>query len=253
MGDSARPRTVSTIRPSKILTAVRPSTSLKEWDDRQSQVVLQGKPTGSYHPRSCNEAPCSNHEAFDWVAIGLQDGVDLDERGAYIRRAPDEQPLSRLKQVEQGFLPCPVVFYLMFETFPIWVLALDSIMLSNVCFMGVASQAALLESIRQQGALVQVAIANVGENKVTYSISPHVPTEAVLLVSGSLQCVKNWNRTGSNPTLIMCDEHVRNKHTKYGGTLRWTRLRHDTFGGVTHYQAVLGTNIPGFEPVKTTL
>jgi hypothetical protein len=153
MGDSARPRTVSTIRPSKILTAVRPSTSLKEWDDHQSQLVLQGKPTGSYRPRSCNEAPCSDHEAFDWVAIGLQDGVNLDERGAYIRPAPDELPLASLKQVEQRVLgtPCPVDFYLRFETFPIWVLALDSIMLSNVCFMGVANQAELLESIRQQG------------------------------------------------------------------------------------------------------
>jgi hypothetical protein len=27
----------------------------------------------------------------------------------------------------------------------------------------------------------------------------------------------------------------------HGSTLRWTRLRHDTFGGVTHYQALLGT------------
>jgi hypothetical protein len=31
------------------------------------------------------------------------------------------------------------------------------------------------------------------------------------------------------------------------------RLRHDTFGGVTQFQAMLGTNIPIFEPVPATL
>jgi hypothetical protein len=30
-------------------------------------------------------------------------------------------------------------------------------------------------------------------------------------------------------------------------------LQHDTFGGVTHFQAMLGTNIPDFVPVRTTL
>jgi hypothetical protein len=110
----------------------------------------------------------------------------------------------------------------MFETFPIWVLALDSIMVSQVCLMGIATQDELLVSMQEHGVsldLVQAAIANVGMHNVTYPLSEKLPTEAVLLVSGLLPFTKNWNQKVWNPTLVLCDEHVCNKQTRYGSTL----------------------------------
>jgi hypothetical protein len=54
--------------------------------------------------------------------------------------------------------------------------------------------------------------------------------------------------------LVLCDEHIHAKNRLFcHGSLRWVSLRHHTFGGVTHFQAMLGTNIPNFVPVRTTL
>jgi hypothetical protein len=55
--------------------------------------------------------------------------------------------------------------------------------------------------------------------------------------------------------LVLCDEHIRTTKRLYcPGTLCWMILRHSTFGGATHFQAMLGTNIvPGFAPVQTKL
>jgi hypothetical protein len=72
-------------------------------------------------------------------------------------------------------------------------------------------------------------------------------------VSGPLEFVRGWNSVSPNPTLVLCDAHIRARNLRCSGTLRWTRLQHETFGGVTHYQALLGTNIPNFEPLRTTL
>jgi hypothetical protein len=232
MGDSARPSTNSDFGPSTILTQVRPLASLKV-RDTQSKLATPEKERQPLQLLSKNATP---------------DGSNPE----------DEPALQQLRQVEQGLLgtPCQVVFYLTFKAFPIWLLTLDSSMLSQVCLMGVATQDELVAKLQEQGVsgnLIRAAIANVGSHKVTYTLSNVLPPEAVSLVSGLLPFVKNWNRRAANPTLVLCDKHVRSKQTKYGNTLRWSRLRHDTFGGVTNFQAMLGANIPGFEPSRTTL
>jgi hypothetical protein len=93
----------------------------------------------------------------------------------------------------------------------------------SVPFMGIATQDELLVSMQEHGInpdLVRAALANVGMDKLTYLLLERVPTEAVLLVSGLLLFVKNWNQKFSNPTLVLCDKHVHNKRTKYRSTLR---------------------------------
>lgn len=53
--------------------------------------------------------------------------------------------------------------------------------------------------------------------------------------------------------LVLCDEHIRRRNVQFHSHLRWTSLRHDTFGGVTLFWGLVGSNIPGFEPIRTTL
>jgi hypothetical protein len=122
--------------------------------------------------------------------------------------------------------------------------------------MGMNTQAEFLLAMTDQGfhlPLILAIIDNLGAHKVSYTTNKDLPSKAIFLVSGSISFVKNWNRLVENPMLVLCDKHVRNRRTRYGSTLCWTQLRHDTFGGVTHFQAMLGSNIPGFEPDKTNL
>jgi hypothetical protein len=48
-------------------------------------------------------------------------------------------------------------------------------------------------------ALLHAAIANVGIDKVSYSALETLPAKAILLVSGPLSFVKNWNQKIPNP------------------------------------------------------
>ena len=84
----------------------------------------------------------------------------------------------------------------------------------------------------------------------TEGSSPH--PDSILLVSGSLPFIKRWNLQAQGPVLVLCDEHVRQRQF-IDGQLRWSQVRHVTFGGVTQFQTLVGTNIPDFEPTRTTL
>jgi hypothetical protein len=125
--------------PLMTLTPVRPSASTKV---RCLDRPKLAPPETGRHPsqvRTKNEAPGGDHEYFDWVAIGEQDGVELDERGAYVSQTPcttNKRPYSAwAHHIENGVLdtPCQVLFYLTFDGFPIWLLALDATLMSKVC------------------------------------------------------------------------------------------------------------------------
>jgi hypothetical protein len=100
---------------------------------------------------------------------------------------------------------------------------------------------------------VRASLANISPQPIHFALESLPSEEALVLVSGPLEFVRGWNSVSLNPTLVLCDAHIRARNLCCSGTLRWTRLRHETFGGVTHYQALLGTNIPDFEPSRTTL
>jgi hypothetical protein len=101
---------------------------------------------------------------------------------------------------------------------------------------------------------MDATLDNVGESKVIFSTggsSP--PKDAVYLVSGSWSFVNNWPQRVLNPMLVLCDENIRSKWKVLKSHLMWSCLLHETIGGVTQFEAVLGTNILDFEWMKTNL
>jgi hypothetical protein len=160
--------------------------------------------------------------------------------------------------IERGVLDLPrqIEIHLQFERFPIWLLALDSNLVSKVVILGASSHASFHENLQDRSydvELVNAALDNVTRSKVTYSLDAPLPPSAILLVSGLLAFVKNWTRQVPNPMLLLCVEHVRSNRTGYRCSIQWMRLRHETFGGSTKFQAMLGSNIPDFDPQRTAL
>jgi hypothetical protein len=181
----------------------------------------------------------------DWLDVGEEQGTSSD--------VP-----STLRQMEQGVLQAPkrLEFYLTFERVPLWLLALDAEIVNHVWILGFAtldSFKARLTTLGVNERLFLAAIDNIDCSRVSYSLLDSPKPGAVLLASGSLEFVRHWSKTVSNPLLVLCDEHIRSRQLRGTNALRWLRLRHQTFGGVTEFQAILGTNIPQFEPVRTTL
>jgi hypothetical protein len=149
-----------------------------------------------------------------------------------------------------------VDIYVRSERFPVWLLALDASFISQVWITGQTSLESFLHERETLGVdllLVNSALDNIGCQNLCFTAS-HVPAaRAVFLVSGSLAVVLEWDQQVSNPHLLMCDEHIRGRKMRLGGDLWWMLLRHDTFGGVTHFQALLETNIPQYSPERTPL
>lgn len=95
--------------------------------------------------------------------------------------------------IEQGVLstPCPVEFWLIFKGFPIWLIALDSKLVSQVWVLGSSSHKDFLKTmIYHQGAdmnMLNMAIDNIRHSKVlSYPPVVALPKGTVRLVSGSL-------------------------------------------------------------------
>lgn len=91
--------------------------------------------------------------------VGNKEGVELDDRGTHIKHAPSllaycdallSQPDSKSWQVEQGVLSTPhkLEIYLLFEQFPIWLLALEAALVAQVCIVGFSSHEDLLTAQR---------------------------------------------------------------------------------------------------------
>jgi hypothetical protein len=136
-------------------------------------------------------------------------------------------------------------------------MTLDKLQVSRIGIMGHSSHQDLADWALEEGLdlpLIDTALAHLGASKVVFTVDPTTPLGSLYLVSGSRVFTQAWSQQVPNSMLVLCDEHIRAKNRLFcQGTLRWMSLQHDTFGGVTHFQAMLGTNIPGFEPVRTTL
>jgi hypothetical protein len=185
----------------------------------------------------------------------------LTQLSSGVRTFPEPAGTRRklsLRKIERGILATPtrLSFSLKFERFPIWLLTLESNLVTQLIILGHNSQAKLATYIRDLGmntALLSAALNNVGTSKIRYTHELLPPPGTILLVSGSLPFIKSWSLQVSNQVLVLCDEHVRQRQTAVDGHLRWQLVRHETFGGVTHFQTLMGSNIPDFEPTRTTL
>jgi hypothetical protein len=233
--------------------------SLQERDLKQSQLTLQRLHNRLGRPR---DAPCGNHEKFDWREIGVlgeDETMSFRAESLSTTLPASQDPQTRIKQVEHGVLgtPCQISVHLQFEGFPIWLMALDSTLIKELVIHGSSSRSKFLDSMQEQGFsqdLIEAALLNVGLSKILHSGSGDAlsPGE-LLLVSGPISFVKHWTLQTPNPTLVVCNEHVRSKHMHGEKSLRWNRFRHETFGGATQFQAMFGSNIPEFNPCRTEL
>jgi hypothetical protein len=163
-----------------------------------------------------------------------------------------------LLKIEHGMLTTyrRMHFCLNFKEFPIWLLSLDPGMVDCTSIMGVKSYKEFqlrMNLLNVSTKFADAILDNISRSRIEYVGSLIPPSNAILLVSGSLAFIKSWSLQVTNPVLVLCDEHVRSKRVRFSGNLRWSQLRHETFGGVTHFQTMLGTNIPNFEPSRTSL
>jgi hypothetical protein len=147
-----------------------------------------------------------------------------------------ERPGLRLRQTERGILATPtrLTFCLRFENFPVWLLALESIFVSNLIILGTHSPTELKRRIAALGAstaLLASALTNLQASDVRYTERLAPTPDSILLVSGSLPFIRSWSLQAQGPVLVLCDEHVRQRQV-IDSHLRWSQLRHVTFGGL---------------------
>jgi hypothetical protein len=163
-----------------------------------------------------------------------------------------------IRKMEQGMLTTSkrMNFLLKFEAFPIWLLSLDPGMVDRISIMGAKSYKEFqlrMNLLQVSTQFADAMLDNISRSRIDYVGSSIPPGNATLLVSGSLGFIKSWSLQVTNPVLVLWDEHVRCKPVQFPGNLPWSQLRHETFGGVTHFQTILGANIPNFEPSWTSL
>jgi hypothetical protein len=150
----------------------------------------------------------------------------------------------------------PVKFSLVSENMPVWLLAMEKDYCTLLHVVGHYSPGVFLKAMREKNIdphLVNIAVARLGLGLVRYLGAEPPSHETVLLVSGSLDFLKRtqeqWPRHRS---LFLLDQPSRSK-IKSSVSMKWSRLRHQTFGGATNYVALLGTMNLAIQPQRTTL
>jgi hypothetical protein len=125
--------------------------------------------------------------------------------------------------------------------------------------MGGVDAKSFIQEMRSRGCdltLINLVIGRIGLGKVRFSnLSRPAPTQStdLVLISGSIDYIRFHSNFAVNPTLVLCDAHIRGKVSKFGDTFWWFHLRHTNFGGPTAFKAFLGTNIDTFQPELTEL
>jgi hypothetical protein len=159
--------------------------------------------------------------------------------------------------VEVGYLPnfTPRRFALYFETFPIWLLALEKSFCSSLIFLGVSSATDLKSKLEAAGpsvVLAHRAIGHLGLGRVRYSPTLIPPSNTITLVSGSPKFLEHATvRLLGRATLFLGDCHWPAKRAPSGPAR--IRLSHRSFGGPTHFVALFGCQDIPCRPLGTAL
>jgi hypothetical protein len=160
--------------------------------------------------------------------------------------------------VEVGFIPHyePQRFAVLAEGLPMWLFALERSFCSEVVILGYDSARAYrshLESVVSNPGLVYRAIAHLGLGRVAYSLDVKPPHDALVLVSGSVPFLQDVAaQMPTHPTLLLCTDHWRGRRVP-SGPATWMKMRHRSFGGSTHFVALLGFVNLTCVPVETQL
>ena len=150
-------------------------------------------------------------------------------------------------------------FWVQAETFPLWLLALDRSFVRQVHLLGAVDASSYLSLMKTRGcdlALINLALGRIGLGKIRFAAleGDFAPArDDIVLISGRIDYIRHHSTHATNPTLVICDMHIRSKFSKLGSTFRWFHLRHASFGGSTAFKALLGTNVGHFEPKRSVL
>jgi hypothetical protein len=144
----------------------------------------------------------------------------------------DVESGKRPRVIERGMLKCPGIatFWIQAESFPLWLLALDRSFVQAIHLIGGSDAKSYLQEMRSRGcdmSLINLVLGCIGLGKVHYfSLSCPAPQDPsdVVLISGSLEYVRLHSQLATNPTLVLCEDHICGNVTKFGGTFRWFHL-----------------------------
>jgi hypothetical protein len=118
---------------------------------------------------------------------------------------------STIRQAEHGLVSTPtrLELHLSFERFPIWLLRLESVLVSSVTISNFLSLSKLKAARADSNLdLLEGALDNLGRLVISFQMHNFASPTALVLVSGSLTYVKAWPAEAANLTLVLCDEHV---------------------------------------------
>jgi hypothetical protein len=135
---------------------------------------------------------------------------------------------------------------------PVWLLAMEK----DYCTTTHVVAGKFLKTMRQKKIdphLVNIAVARLGLSRFHYLGTDPPPHKSVLLVSGSMDFLRRTREQWPNHQgLFLLDQPSRSK-IKSDASIKWSRLRHQTFGGATSFVALLGTLNLVLQPQRTTL
>jgi hypothetical protein len=243
---------------------------LRTGDSQSWSVTALCRPLPLTGPSVNSEAPRSTPELF-LPEQGSVPSVDSQlpssnppPKHDHVLRASSPTGLctgNRPRVVERGLLKYPGsgTFWIQAENFPLWLLGLDRSVVQAIHLMGGSDAKSYLAVMKSRGcdlSLINLVIGRIGLGKVRFSTLERpnpLDANAIVLVSGSLEYIRHCSILATKPTMVLCDDHIRGKVSKFGGSFRWFHLRHTNFGGPTAFKAFVGTNIEAFQPELTEL
>jgi hypothetical protein len=106
-------------------------------------------------------------------------------------------PIPNSDKLSKAFCPHPRTWLSIYplSNFPIWLLALEAILVTKVCIVGFLTHEELLKLQKVLGSdltVLEAAQDNVVRNTIFYRGETSSSKDAVLLVSGSIGYVKTW-------------------------------------------------------------
>ena len=144
-------------------------------------------------------------------------------------------------------------FCILFETAPIWILALRP----NICrwiYLPTCNSLEHLISIISQHkidkTLYLLLIRYLGNHRLRFS----APTQDVIyLVSGTIPFLNDKSfEIGQKKGIFITDHHLHLRRACDNSPLQLTRFKHTSFGGATNFEGVYGYNFPIDKPKQSS-
>jgi hypothetical protein len=186
---------------------------------------------------------------------------------APVEQKRDHEPTDR--EVDVGILKkvTPLNLWMIWEDYPSWLLGIDPTRGKTLTIGGAKSAQCVLARCENAGhgiTLLRRCLKGLG-HRLQYIDIEDLPAEKLdlILVSGSLSFLaKHSYWVGNHPSCFYCTNIFMGEYTRdsprgnYGEPnpgVKWSRLKHEHFGGPTSYRCLLGVLNTRFDPKTTYL